>query len=85
MKGILTLSSEKTIVKENGIEFLYDLRLTIKEFFKREESAAEVIYAIATGEFVCAKLASKDDVIASFEVEALVDDTAVLSFIDLAK
>lgn len=35
MRGILTLPSEKTSVKEDGFEFLYDLRLSIKKFFKR--------------------------------------------------
>ena len=85
MKGILTLTSEKAIEKEDGIEFLQDLRLTIDEYFKSEESAAELKDAMAAGKFVCATLASNHDIIASFEVEALVDETAVLSFVDLTK
>ena len=84
MKWILTLPSERKIVKNDSIEFLHDLRLTIDEYFKREKSATEVKHAIAKGEFVCAMLASDNDKIASFEVEAIVDDTAVLSFVDLA-
>ena len=85
MKGILTFPSEKTIVRESGIEFLQNLKLTIDDYFKRNESAAEVKNALAKGEFVCAMLASNHDVIASFEIEAIVDDTVVLSFVDLAK
>ena len=85
MKGQLTLSNQREIVKSKGLEFLQDVKITIDEYLKDKKVETEIKEAIAKEELVCAPLASDSEIIASFEVEALVDDTVVLSFVDLSK
>ena len=84
MNGLLTRSSEREILEEYGNEFLQDLKLTIKDYCEKKECKDEVIHALIHNEYVATSLASNSDKTATFEVEAFVGDTLVLSFVGLA-
>ena len=84
MKGLLTRSSEREIKNDEGLEFLRDIELTIKEFCESENCKDEVIDALIHNHYVGTTLASKHEILVSFEVEAFVGDTIVLSYVGLA-
>lgn len=84
MKGIMTKSSDLAVLKNHGMEFHLDLLATIDEYFKKEESETEVEHAIDRNEYICALLASNHNIIVSFEIEAVVNDTVVLSYVGTA-
>lgn len=84
MKGLLTRSSEREIQEIVGFEFLEDLKLTVKNFCEKETCKGEVIHALIHNEYVSESLASDFEKIVSFEVEAIVGDTIVLTYIGLA-
>lgn len=85
MKGLLTLSNQRAILKEYDLEFLNELKLTIENYVKDPECLTDVRRAISKVEHIAAPLASDHDTTACFDVEAIVEDTIVLSFVDLVK
>ncbi len=85
MKGLLTLSSQRSILKEYDLEFLNELKLTIENYVKDPECLTDVQRAINKVEYIAAPLPSDYDTTACFDVEAIVEDTIVLSFVDLVK
>ena len=84
MYAILTTSSEKSIRKDESVNFLQDLKLSIKAWSESEKCMAEVIQALIKEELVAMPLASDGNKTVSFEVEAFVGDTVVLSYVGLA-
>ena len=83
MKGLLTQTSEREVLDGYSNEFLQDLKQTINNYCEKKECKDEVIHALTHNEYVATSLASNSDKIATFEVEAFVGDTLVLSFVSL--